>query len=47
MHPGPVTDTSELASYCLHALTAAGALRSDAAVRRLVDVTTAGLRPDA
>lgn len=35
----------ELASYCLHALTAAGALPSKAAVRRLVDVTLAGLRP--
>jgi AcrR family transcriptional regulator len=35
----------ELANYCLHALTAAGALRSKAAVRRLVSVTTAGLRP--
>lgn len=35
----------ELASYCLHALTAASALPSKAAVRRLVDVTLAGLRP--
>ena len=35
----------ELASYCLHALTAAGSLPSEAAVRRLVDVTLAGLRP--
>jgi AcrR family transcriptional regulator len=34
----------ELATYCLHALTAAGALRSDAAVRRLVEVTLAGFR---
>jgi AcrR family transcriptional regulator len=37
----------ELASYCLHALTAAGSLPSDAAVRRLVAVTMAGLRPPA
>ncbi|SRR6266567_4944169 len=35
----------ELASYCLHALTAASSLRSKAAVRRLVRVTLAGLRP--
>ena len=35
----------ELASYCLHALTAAGSLPSKAAVRRLVTVTLAGLRP--
>jgi len=35
----------ELASYCLHALTAAGSLTSEAAVRRLVAVTLAGLRP--
>jgi AcrR family transcriptional regulator len=35
----------ELASYCLHALTAARSLRSKAAVRRLVAVTMAGLRP--
>ncbi|MEX2459338.1 MAG: helix-turn-helix domain-containing protein [Actinomycetota bacterium] len=35
----------ELASYCLHALTAAGSLPSRAAVRRLVAVTLAGLRP--
>ena len=34
----------ELASYCLHALAAAGTLRSKAAVRRLVEVTLAGLR---
>jgi AcrR family transcriptional regulator len=34
----------ELASYCLHALTAASALPSEAAVRRLVAVTMAGLR---
>ena len=36
---------SELASYCLHALTAASSLPSKAAVRRLVMVTLAGLRP--
>ena len=35
----------ELATYCLHALTAASALPSKAAVRRLVAVTLAGLRP--
>jgi AcrR family transcriptional regulator len=35
----------ELASYCLHALTAAGRLPSADAVRRLVAVTMAGLRP--
>ncbi len=35
----------ELASYCLHALTAAGSLPSEAAVRRLVTVTLAGLLP--
>jgi AcrR family transcriptional regulator len=34
----------ELASYCLHALTAASSLASKAAVRRLVTVTLAGLR---
>lgn len=34
----------ELATYCLHALNAAGALPSKAAVRRLVTVTVAGLR---
>jgi AcrR family transcriptional regulator len=36
---------AELASYCLHALTAASGLPSRAAVRRLVTVTVAGLRP--
>jgi AcrR family transcriptional regulator len=36
---------TELASYCLHALGAAGSLPSKAAVRRLVKVTLAGLRP--
>jgi AcrR family transcriptional regulator len=35
----------ELASYCLHALSAARGLPSKAAVRRLVTVTLAGLRP--
>jgi AcrR family transcriptional regulator len=35
----------ELAGYCLHALTAAGNLPSEAAVRRLLVVTMAGLRP--
>jgi AcrR family transcriptional regulator len=35
----------ELANYCLHALPAAGTLPSKAAVRRLVTVTLAGLRP--
>ncbi len=35
----------ELASYCLHALAAAGGLPSETAVRRLVAVTLAGLRP--
>jgi AcrR family transcriptional regulator len=35
----------ELVSYCLHALTAASSLPSKAAVRRLVTVTLAGLRP--
>jgi AcrR family transcriptional regulator len=37
--------SDELASYCLHALTAASNLRSKAAVRRLVRVILAGLRP--
>ena len=35
----------ELANYCLHALAAARSLASKAAVRRLVAVTIAGLRP--
>jgi AcrR family transcriptional regulator len=38
---------NELADYCLHALGAAGSLPSEAAVRRLVTVTLAGLRPPA
>jgi len=37
--------TAELASYCLHALQAASSLPSEAAVRRLVTVGLAGLRP--
>jgi AcrR family transcriptional regulator len=36
----------ELASYCLHALTAATTLQSKAALRRLVAVTLAGLEPE-
>jgi AcrR family transcriptional regulator len=35
----------ELASYCLHALTAASGLPSDAAARRLVSLTLDALRP--
>jgi AcrR family transcriptional regulator len=35
----------ELSSYCLHALAAAHSLPSEAAIRRLVTVTLAGLRP--
>jgi AcrR family transcriptional regulator len=35
----------ELVSFCLHALAAASSLPSKAAVRRLVEVTLAGLRP--
>jgi AcrR family transcriptional regulator len=35
----------ELAAYCLHALAAASTLPSAAAVRRLVTITLAGLRP--
>ena len=37
--------TDELATYCLHALTAAGTFSSQDAVDRLVAVTLAGLRP--
>jgi len=37
----------ELAGYCLYALGAASSLPSKAAVRRLVTVTMAGLRPSA
>jgi len=36
--------SDELATYCLHALTAAGNLPSKAAVQRLLDVTLSGLR---
>ena len=36
---------NELASYCLHALTAASSLPSKAAVRRLVRVVLTGLHP--
>lgn len=39
--------SDELATYCLHTLTAAGGLPSNAAVRRLVTVTLDGLKPDA
>jgi AcrR family transcriptional regulator len=35
----------ELAAYCLHALTAASGLPSQAALDRLIAVTLAGLRP--
>jgi AcrR family transcriptional regulator len=35
---------AELATYCLYALTAAGSLSSQAAVRRLISVTLSGLR---
>jgi hypothetical protein len=38
-------DASELASYCLHALTAAQSLPSEDAARRLVTVTLDELRP--
>ena len=37
----------ELARFCIHALAAAGSLRSRAAVRRLVGVTLSGMRPQA
>jgi AcrR family transcriptional regulator len=37
--------SDELATYCFHALGAASSLPSNAAVRRLVEVTLAGLRP--
>jgi AcrR family transcriptional regulator len=37
----------ELATFCLNALAAANSLPSKAAVRRLVQVTLAGLRPNA
>ena len=35
----------EMADYCLHALTAAGATQSKAAIDRLVQLTLAGLEP--
>jgi AcrR family transcriptional regulator len=35
----------ELATYCLHAASASTSLTSKAAVRRLIDVTLSGLRP--
>jgi len=41
------TKPDELASYCLHALAAAGSLPSKAAVLRLVRVVLAGLRANA
>ena len=37
----------ELANYCLHALAAASSLPSQAAIRRLVRITLAGLYPPA
>ena len=37
---------SELAVYCVHAITAAASLPSKAAVLRLVQITLAGVRPD-
>jgi AcrR family transcriptional regulator len=37
--------TSELATYCLHALGAASTVSTKAAIRRLVKVILAGLRP--
>jgi hypothetical protein len=37
--------SDELANYCLHALNGASSLASEAAVRRLVGLTVAGLRP--
>jgi AcrR family transcriptional regulator len=48
-HAGELRDDmppDELATYCLHALTAAGNLSSKAAVHRLVKVTLAALRRD-
>lgn len=37
--------SEELAQYCMHALTAASSVTSEAALARLVAVTLAGLRP--
>jgi AcrR family transcriptional regulator len=42
----PDIAAAELASYCVHALSAARGVRSGAALARLVDVTIAGLRPE-
>ena len=42
----PDVSPAELATYCLHSLTAASSLPSEAAVHRLVKVTLAGLTPD-
>lgn len=39
------TATDELATHCLHAIAAASALPSNAAVTRIVAVTVDGLRP--
>lgn len=39
-------EVDELASFCLHSLTAASRLRSKASVRRLLAVTMAGLRAE-
>jgi AcrR family transcriptional regulator len=47
-HDGDIRDDiapAELATYCLHALGAAANMGSEAAVRRLVAVTRAGLGP--
>ena len=47
-HTGDVRDDvspAELASYCIHALSAASSLTSKAAVRRLVGLTLDALRP--
>ena len=40
-----IVAADELAGYCLHALTAAGALPTHDGIPRLVAVTLAGLRP--
>ncbi|HEY5455602.1 MAG TPA: TetR/AcrR family transcriptional regulator [Acidothermaceae bacterium] len=48
-HTGELRDDippSELATYCLYALTSASSLPTKAAVRRLVAVTLSGLRPE-
>jgi AcrR family transcriptional regulator len=41
----PDVSTDELATYCLHALAAARAARSRDAVKRLVELTVAGVSP--